>query len=359
MYKKIKLVFVMFFLFSSLAYAQVPHLINYQGRLTDKTGKPLEGAYDVTFKIYDAENGPGEMAPWEEKHQGMVIQKGIFSVLLGSVTNLDLPFDKPYFLEIKVGDEVMIPRQRIASVGYAIRAEKAEKLKDASAIESGVVPSARLGSGSASADTVLRGDQTWGTMGGWQNVQVFTSSGTWIRPKGVNKCLVEVVGGGGGGEGGGGGGGGYARKICSLTTESVPVVVGNGGDVSCDGKISSFGTFCSAEGGYGAITKTIYQQVQTSTYSTKVFLGGLGGKGIGGDINIIGQSGECGGLRIYTETYSGEPGGYKKLGGAGGNSMLGFGGRSNFETSESGVNYGGGGSGYGGKGAQGVVIVYY
>jgi hypothetical protein len=42
------------------------------------------------------------------------------------VTNLGLAFDKPYFLEIKVGNEVMNPRQRIASAGYAIRAEKAE-----------------------------------------------------------------------------------------------------------------------------------------------------------------------------------------------------------------------------------------
>lgn len=109
------------FLPSSLVDASVPHLINYQGRLTDTSGKPLEGSYSITFRIYDAESA-GNML-WEETHAGVVIQKGIFSVLLGSVTNLNLAFDKPYFLEIKVGTEVMSPRQRIAASAYAFMAE--------------------------------------------------------------------------------------------------------------------------------------------------------------------------------------------------------------------------------------------
>lgn len=105
-------------------YAEVPHLINYQGRLTDSSSVPLNGSYAITFRIYDAESA-GTML-WEETNTGVVIQKGIFSVLLGSVANLNLAFDKPYFLEIKIGAEVMSPRQRITSAGYAIRAEKAD-----------------------------------------------------------------------------------------------------------------------------------------------------------------------------------------------------------------------------------------
>lgn len=106
----------------SLSYAEVPHLINYQGRLTDKDNKPLDGAYKITFRIYDALQGGNLL--WEETHSNLSIPKGIFSVLLGSVSNLGLAFDKPYFLEIKVGDdEPMSPRQRITSAGYAITAE--------------------------------------------------------------------------------------------------------------------------------------------------------------------------------------------------------------------------------------------
>jgi hypothetical protein len=106
------------------AYAEIPHLINYQGRLTDKEGKPVtDGTYQIIFRIFDAATAGNLL--WEETHSSVLIQKGIFSILLGSVTNLNLAFDKPYYLEIKVGNEVMNPRQQIASAAYAIRAEKA------------------------------------------------------------------------------------------------------------------------------------------------------------------------------------------------------------------------------------------
>lgn len=130
MQKLSKILFVMLLLLilvcgvRSATYAAVPHLINYQGRLTDSSGAPLNGSYSLTFRIYDAE-AAGNLL-WEETQQGVVIQKGIFSILLGSVTNLDLPFDKPYYLEIKVGNEVMSPRQTITAAGYAIRAERTE-----------------------------------------------------------------------------------------------------------------------------------------------------------------------------------------------------------------------------------------
>jgi microcystin-dependent protein len=104
------------------AYAEIPHLINYQGRLTDKEGKPVtDGTYQIIFRIFDAATAGNLL--WEETHSSVLIQKGIFSILLGSVTNLNLPFDKPYYLEIKVSDDQpLFPRQLIASAGYAIRA---------------------------------------------------------------------------------------------------------------------------------------------------------------------------------------------------------------------------------------------
>jgi len=115
------------FLLLSSSYAQIPHLINYQGKLTDKDGDPVtDGNYSVTFRIYDAESGGALL--WEET-QSILVQKGIFFCLLGGVTNLNLAFDKPYWLAIKVGsDSEMTPRQQIASAGYAIRAEMAENV---------------------------------------------------------------------------------------------------------------------------------------------------------------------------------------------------------------------------------------
>ena len=111
------------------SYAAVPHLINYQGRLTDSGGTPLDGAYTLTFKIYDAETAGNLL--WQGTYSGVNIEEGIFGALLGDVSDpgynfSGLAFDKTYWLEIKVGDEVMSPRQKITSAGYAIRTETAE-----------------------------------------------------------------------------------------------------------------------------------------------------------------------------------------------------------------------------------------
>src|SRR6185503_10086610 len=62
---------------------------------------------------------------------------------------------------------------------------------------------------------------------------IFTSSGTFVVPAGVDTVTFELVGAGGNGAangGGGGGGGGYARRISPVTPgTSYSIVVGSGG----------------------------------------------------------------------------------------------------------------------------------
>ena len=109
------------------AQAKVPHLIRYQGTVTDKTGVPLEGPYTPTFRIYDAETAGNKL--WEEVQPDVPIAKGVFSVFLGGITPLDLAFDKDLWLSIQVAtDPEMTPRIRLSSVPTAYRAEKAEAL---------------------------------------------------------------------------------------------------------------------------------------------------------------------------------------------------------------------------------------
>ncbi|MFA5038839.1 MAG: hypothetical protein WC732_04075 [Candidatus Omnitrophota bacterium] len=108
----------------SAVSAAVPRLINYQGKLASQEGIPFEGAKDITFRIYDAQNAGNLL--WQEAHVGVIVQKGVFNILLGSIAALGLAFDKPYYLEIKVGEETMSPRQSITSAGYAIHAEMAD-----------------------------------------------------------------------------------------------------------------------------------------------------------------------------------------------------------------------------------------
>lgn len=119
-----------FLLFSAVAYADVPELINYQGKLTDSVGNPLNETAQVDFAIYDVEiDGT---ALWTESHLGITVVDGVFSVILGSVDQasnpLDLAFDKVYYLEITVNGETMDPRQKMTSVAYSMRAKETDAL---------------------------------------------------------------------------------------------------------------------------------------------------------------------------------------------------------------------------------------
>ena len=59
-----------------------PQMMNYQGQLSDSGGNPLNGAYSITFGLY---NGPSEeTAFWTETHTTVSVANGLFNVLLGS-----------------------------------------------------------------------------------------------------------------------------------------------------------------------------------------------------------------------------------------------------------------------------------
>jgi hypothetical protein len=176
--------------------------------------------------------------------------------------------------------------------------------------------------------------------GGFSNMQVFTSSGTFTVPTGITKVKVTVVGGGGGGGSfnsgsylGGGGGGAAIEIISGLTPGgTVSVTVGAGGAYNATGGTSSFGAFCSATG--GAPT-------------------GLGGLGSGGQLNIRGGGGSYGFTNFDTGDY--------EVPGGGGSSILGGGAPANANANAGGA-YGGGGrsqfnQGNGTAGSAGIVVV--
>ncbi|MBN2541915.1 hypothetical protein JXI42_03535 [bacterium] len=100
--------------------ASVPHLMTYQGKLTHSDGVGINDTVQVTFGLYRTA-ALGETL-WTEIHDSVVVKKGLFSVVLGSIKPLNLPFDTSYFLRIVVDGDPLVPRVRQTSSPYAFRA---------------------------------------------------------------------------------------------------------------------------------------------------------------------------------------------------------------------------------------------
>jgi hypothetical protein len=101
--------------------AEVPQMINYQGRLTDSEGNPVaDNTYEVTFRIYDETS----TERWSEMHSVATID-GLFSVQLGSGNS---PLGASIFnyaecwLGITItGEDEMTPRTQLIATPYAFR----------------------------------------------------------------------------------------------------------------------------------------------------------------------------------------------------------------------------------------------
>ncbi|MCC6550681.1 MAG: collagen-like protein [Ignavibacteriaceae bacterium] len=99
-------------------------LLNFQALLNDADGNPVTtGNYSISFTLYD--DGSAGNAVWSET-QDVFIKDGLFSVLLGGITPLNLIFDQPLWLGIKIGeDPELSPRQSISAVPFSLNSLQA------------------------------------------------------------------------------------------------------------------------------------------------------------------------------------------------------------------------------------------
>lgn len=168
--------FIVLFLIVPVIALAVPGMVNYQGKLTNSDGTPVDdGTYNIQFSIYNVSTGG--TALWTES-QSVIVTNGIYNVKLGSLTPIptDILDNSSLYLGVKVGsDSEMTPRIEVTSTFYALKAGNAESLEGHGSgdfalvghthsgedITSGTIPEARI-----PASIARDSEITWGNLMG-------------------------------------------------------------------------------------------------------------------------------------------------------------------------------------------------
>ncbi len=98
--------------------------ISIQGILREASGVAVEnGEYDLVFRIYDDINASISDNLYEELHEGVTVENGVYSVHLGFETSMGyLPFDKVYYVGVQVGSTELKPRIELTHSPYSMSA---------------------------------------------------------------------------------------------------------------------------------------------------------------------------------------------------------------------------------------------
>ena len=123
----------------------IPETLSVQGRLLDAAGQDLNGNFDLTIAIYDLASGG--TALWSESQVGVLVQDGVFNLVLGNTTPLgSLAFDVQYWLGIQVGsDPEMSPRIPLTAGAYSLAARTVDDAAVSTAkLQDGAVQSAKI-----------------------------------------------------------------------------------------------------------------------------------------------------------------------------------------------------------------------
>ena len=129
-------------------YAEVPCVMNYQGRLLDGTNL-VSGSYPIAFSIHTNATGGATLFACTNAIQ---VVDGLYSTYIGenpvagTLTNA-LKYS-PLYLQVEIDGTILSPRERLAAVTYAMVA---------AAVPNGAITTDMLGSQCVDADKIVNG----------------------------------------------------------------------------------------------------------------------------------------------------------------------------------------------------------
>ena len=154
----------------TFASAQANAQLNYQGKLTDATNLAVpDGTYNMAFRLYTTSVSATTTNIWEEVRTGgnrVTVTKGLFSVMLGSVTAFPASFNwnQSLYLGVEIGsstvtavwDGEMSPRKILGTVPAAFTAQRLDGLASTSFVRTDATSTIAL----SSAQTLLTLNQS-------------------------------------------------------------------------------------------------------------------------------------------------------------------------------------------------------
>ncbi len=131
---------IVFFTTPLHAAMTLTNKMNFQGRLTDASGNPLNGTVDMQFRLYDAATSGA--LKWAETRTAanantVTVTNGLFSLKLGEGTsiapstqlNAVIAANPTLYFEVTVGaDSPMTPRTQLATSAYAFNSDTLDGL---------------------------------------------------------------------------------------------------------------------------------------------------------------------------------------------------------------------------------------
>ncbi len=126
---------VLFFSFFGCAHAAsgINQQLNYQGKITNSSSTDMAGSFNFKFELYNDPTA-GDLLwseTWDDSSNQVVITNGVFSVALGSISDMDGSIfnNDNLYLQVYfdadsdgVFEEIFSPRKRLTSAPYAFNA---------------------------------------------------------------------------------------------------------------------------------------------------------------------------------------------------------------------------------------------
>jgi len=114
----------------------IPVITRYQGYLKQPDGSPVNGHFKTTFKLYSERIGNEPV--WEEIHEQVAFNKGMFSVVLGEHTPVPSKIlDHDCYLGITLkNDHEIEPRQKLSGAVVLFQSDSVASMIDAFVHES-------------------------------------------------------------------------------------------------------------------------------------------------------------------------------------------------------------------------------